>query len=613
MRPLKWSSKYEAWNSTDASKKSSKDLNRSERDLTNNVDASENDLSQTSRKLGYIGNLSLLERGHLPESTYPNDTTESVSIEDDFNLDSDKLLGPLPFSRPSIDEFFFDTISQNQAQDTAGLWDDLLIPPPQVAEDQSTRLSRYYFSSICRINCCFDSSKNPFRVWVAELMHSCPPLYHCILSMSASHLVAKQQKDLLPIALEHRAKAVSKLSTEMLSVDVNSGLKSYPSFEVISRALLVCILLGMTDVRSPIGRAKMALSLTHDQSWHNPSVLGITHLHGARVLYKRWLIGANDSFDTPAGQPKLSHVKSFLVGAMAYWEAIASFLVDQPVQSISYLMPTCDQTGTGKIQSNPWTGISTPVFVYLAQAGALGRQRSIIRKLAVSNSNTGIHETLLEQLLVQARGVEDALLSYQVPSIDRIEDTGDALTPVSHLQKMAQVYKLTALLEIYRVFPELLQKPSSDEVDVFQSTSFRSRILAMAIGILTTISTIPETSGVNVLLCPPMITSGSALQSTGPNQPEFSQGSAQGSLCSELISIFIQNDAHTRWREFVRERMNIIHNCVGLGSVTRALDVIEKTWFRADVQVFANEPDSVGEFVHWTDVMADERLETIFG
>ena len=168
-------------------------------------------------------------------------------MEDDFTLDPDKLLGPLIFSRPSIDEFFYDTISQSQALNTT-LWDDLLIPSPQIAEDQSTRLSRHYFSSICRINCCFDSSKNPFRVWVAESMHSCPPLYHCILSMSASHLVAKQQSDLLPIALEHRAKAASKLGTEILSVGVHSSLKSYSSFEDISRALLACILLGMTDV-----------------------------------------------------------------------------------------------------------------------------------------------------------------------------------------------------------------------------------------------------------------------------------------------------------------------------------------------------------------------------
>lgn len=256
VRPLKWSAKYETWNSTGATKENSKDLNRSERDLANNAKGPEHDLSQTSRKLGCIGSPSLSERGHVPESNDQRHTTGSVSIEDDFNLDPDKLLGPLLFSRPSIDEFFFDAISQSQALDTTTLWDDLLIPSPQIAEDQSTRLSRHYFSIICRINCCFDSSKNPFRVWVAESMHSCPPLYHCILSMSASHLVAKQQSDLLPIALEHRAKAVSKLGTEILSVDVQSSLKSYSTFEGISRALLACILLGITDVRFSLEELK---------------------------------------------------------------------------------------------------------------------------------------------------------------------------------------------------------------------------------------------------------------------------------------------------------------------------------------------------------------------
>lgn len=292
---------------------------------------------------------------------------------------------------------------------------------------------------------------------------------------------------------------------------------------------------------------------------------------------------------------------------------MASFVMDQPIQSVSYLLPICDQTGTEKIQSNPWTGISTPLFAYLAQAGALGRQRSIIRKLTVSTSTTGIHEKLHEELLVQARGVEDALLSYKIPSAEKIEDTGDALTSVSHLQKMAQVYRLTALLELYRVFPDLFHEPSSGEVSISDFKSFKSRILAISIGILTIISTIPESSGVNVLFCLPMITAGSALQSTDSQQIDLLHGSSRSSLSSDIMAIFIQDDGHAHWREFVQERMNAIHNHVGLGGVTRAVEVIEKTWLRADIQVFANESDLVGGFIHWTDVMTDERLETIFG
>jgi hypothetical protein len=298
---------------------------------------------------------------------------------------------------------------------------------------------------------------------------------------------------------------------------------------------------------------------------------------------------------------------------MAYWEAMASFVMDQPIQSISYLLQICDQTGTEKTLSNPWTGISTLLFVYLAQAGALGRQRSIIRKLTVPTSTTVIHENFLEELLVQARGVEDVLLDYKIPLADRVEETGDGLTPVSHLQKMAQVYRLTALLELYRVFPELFHEKSSGEVSISDFKSFKSRMLAIAIGILTIISTIPASSGVNVLFCLPMITAGSALQLTDSQQTDFSHGSSRSSLCNDLMAIFIQDDGHAHWREFVQERMNSIHSHVGLSGVTRASEVIEKTWLRADIQVFANESDSVGEFIHWTDVMTDGRLETIFG
>lgn len=248
MRPLKWSSKYETWNSTAVSQETAKNVSRSMRRITNSAKESENVLSQTSRSLSDSGELSSAERELVSKADHQKQTTDSALIED-FNLDPDRLLGPLLFSRPSIDDFFFETVTQGPSIDTATLWNDLLVVSPQIVEDQSTRLSRHYFSSICRINCCFDSSKNPFRVWVAESMRSCPPLYHCILSMSASHLAARQQDDLVPVALELRAEAISGLGSEILGGDLQSSLKACSSHEGLSRALLACILLGMTDVR----------------------------------------------------------------------------------------------------------------------------------------------------------------------------------------------------------------------------------------------------------------------------------------------------------------------------------------------------------------------------
>lgn len=248
VRPLKWCSKYETWNSTAAPKEDPKDVNFSMRHAIISAKEPENLLPQTPRSLNCIEGLSFAERELVSEADHQKHTPATASDGDGFNLDPHRLLGPLLLSRPSIDDIFFDTITQGQSIDTATPWDDLLVGSPQIVEDQNTRLSRHYFSSICRINCCFDSSKNPFRVWVAESMQYCPPLFHCILSMSASHLAAMQQSDLAPVALEHRAEAISRLGTEILGGNMHSSLKSYSSFEGTSRALLACILLGMTEV-----------------------------------------------------------------------------------------------------------------------------------------------------------------------------------------------------------------------------------------------------------------------------------------------------------------------------------------------------------------------------
>lgn len=236
------------WDSTAAPREDTREIHYSMRRIANSAKEHENVLSQVSRSLSDSGDPSSAEREPVSEANRDGHTTDP-SLNETSNLDSDRLLGPLLFSRPSIDDFFFDASMQGQSIDTAILWNDLLGASPQIVEDQSTRLSRHYFSSICRINCCFDSSKNPFRVWVAESMHSCPPLYHCILSMSASHLAARQQDDLVLVSLEHRAEAISGLGSEILGGDLQSSLKPCSSYEGLSRALLACILLGMTDVR----------------------------------------------------------------------------------------------------------------------------------------------------------------------------------------------------------------------------------------------------------------------------------------------------------------------------------------------------------------------------
>lgn len=279
---------------------------------------------------------------------------------------------------------------------TGGLldWSDLYMPLTLSLEDEDAGITRHYFSSVCRIQSCVDSSNNFFRVEIGNLMASCPLIYHCVLSMSAAHL-ATIRGDLVTAALQHRTKAMSCLKSEIIKMKNMNGLHHS------TEALLGSILLGMTDVGS-YSIVHFYTVLTISQGWHNSSFLGITHLHGARVLFKRWILGIDDGGDPSLPVACFSRARHMLVGIMAYWEAMSSFVMNQPLETISYLDGICDQDPTTMIQPTPWTGICTPLFVHMAKVGTLARQKLSIKNLSIVGKSEGIRNQLKADLLRSA-------------------------------------------------------------------------------------------------------------------------------------------------------------------------------------------------------------------
>jgi hypothetical protein len=125
---------------------------------------------------------------------------------------------------------------------------------------------------------------------------------------------------------------------------------------------------------------------------------------------------------------ELNRQQSFLVCAMAYWEALSSFLVDQKLDENDYLTPFCKQRASDIIYPNPWTGISTPLYVLLGKLGALIRQKRLVAKVAAMSHNFLPQTELQSHALQQASKLEDRLLQYAMPPKAVIEDTGDPLT-----------------------------------------------------------------------------------------------------------------------------------------------------------------------------------------
>lgn len=352
------------------------------------------------------------------------------------------------------------------------------------------------------------------------------------------------------------------------------------------------------------------------KGWYNPSSLGITHLHGARVLLKRWLSIDEQNIALSVNSCPL-RTKNFIIGIMAYWEAVASFVSNEPMDTIAY-MDCFNKLGyTITYEPNPWTGVCTSLFTYMANVGTLGRQRSMVQRLTLEKATTGIKDFLESGLMQRAYELEKQVLEYRPPDDSQISNTGDPRTSVSHLIQIAQIYRLAVLLQLYQSFPELLEIASNKTVQCNTRKNTLSSMLAMSFSILTLIAAIPRTSGVNCLLTLPLIIAGSTLQQTERCIPEVTLSlPSRDIIAAEILAIHNQDSVISYWRDFVRERITAVHQYVGVAPIIRGLEILEKVWAQADYKSAINNSlmgSLSASLVLWPDVMADERLETILG
>lgn len=322
-----------------------------------------------------------------------------------------------------------------------------------------------------------------------------------------------------------------------------------------------------------------------------------------------------------------NHV-SFMVGIMAYWEAMASFLFDQGPEDLTYLLLFCDDQDEQIICPNPWSGISDRLFVYMAQAGALSRQKLLTNRLSKYISTT-VQGEITSKQHQEASELVRRLLQFRPPNQRYIRDPGDKSTPLDHLLRLAQVYKLSILLQIYLSFPGLVATDQNVPVD--ESIPFPQRqhfdeprqnfIITLATSILSIMATIPEGSRVNAFLTLPLIIAGSVLQTRRTNFDYYNSESTHPApspsptIERELRLIHTTDYMIHHWRSFVRNRLGLMHNFVALEPIARALQLLELVWNTSDTAGYNNQALGSGMLgmTHWMEVMIEERLESIFG
>jgi hypothetical protein len=354
----------------------------------------------------------------------------------------------------------------------------------------------------------------------------------------------------------------------------------------------------------------------------------LVHLETARILFKEYAaephgIGSNNLNDRDPGNQI-----EFVVGAMAYWEAMASFLFDQRLEDLNYLLLSCDHRDEQFIRPNPWSGISDRLFIYMAQAGALSRQKVLTNKISRYISAAARDEIMSKQHQ-EASELVQRLMHFKPPNRHYIQDPGDKRTPLAHLLRLAHIYKLSILLQLYVSFPNLVATDGKDLVgeeipNARQQHSDEPRhnlIITLAITILNIMATIPEDSRINAFLTLPLIIAGSVLQPCRTasdyhnSETIYSAPDLVSTIDQEIRLTNMTDCIIDHWRSVVRNRLEIMHSFVALDPIARARQLLELVWIKADIASYNGQwmGSGLSGMTHWMEVMIEERLESIFG
>ncbi|CAG7918574.1 unnamed protein product [Penicillium olsonii] len=286
----------------------------------------------------------------------------------------------------------------------------------------SWTLIEYYFKEVAALFSSYDSQMNPFRTTVSRLWGSSLAMCRTMQSMAAATLV-NEFPNLGPLGRKMRDEAVEIITRDTVIDD---------------KSLLALLMLGQTA------------------SWHDPTDLGISFFN---LLRKQLNTISSSSNGSEFGFTKSdSNNYRFFEEALIYWEMLLSFVADNDRGLLSDNSQSTSPLGESLVLQrvpHPWTGIARDTQFTVQQVGQLIRRE---RKRIRSRRFTSQKDIACAQRAIEkSRELEERLLGLAHPSEAEIVSPGDDDTPVWHLLTMAEAYRCTGLMQLYRVFPDLLQ------------------------------------------------------------------------------------------------------------------------------------------------------------
>ncbi|OAQ66796.2 C6 zinc finger domain-containing protein [Pochonia chlamydosporia 170] len=287
---------------------------------------------------------------------------------------------------------------------------------PKEIHHLPTALSEYFFREVITLYCLWDSKSNVMRNIVETMWQSSGALHHTIQSMAAACL-CEDFPHLRPVARSEHTQALEHIHK-------NSSLSTYKD-----AMLLAATLLG------------------HTSSWLNPQNL-------ATDMFRASCGMLNDIVTEPAREDQCL---SFFSGTMDYWAMLLAYLTDSnqlgDYRRHSSVGPA---EASRTSEPHPYSGISHDMVRVLTDIGILIFQyrKHMLTVKFMSENDLDIFKNALRE----ARRLERLLLAHRSPQLSQFKDPGDPKTPLKHLELIDEAYRCTGLLQLYRVFPDLLNE-----------------------------------------------------------------------------------------------------------------------------------------------------------
>ncbi|KAL4726882.1 hypothetical protein ACLX1H_005774 [Fusarium chlamydosporum] len=355
--------------------------------------------------------------------------------DDMLQLYSDQSLGQTP-----------DNVSQTQDQNDDRLWPTTAMGPPQVysqaltrvdsssqasepviemplaqaLQDHSSVLVEYYFKEVCGLMSCYDSPMNPYRTTISNMWTGSQSLYYITQSMAAACL-SEVSPTFASVGHRLRDQAMICLSREAKVAELETS------------SLLALVMLGMS------------------LSWHDPKSLGQPQFD----VLARKVMSAEARGDPLALADKKKEF--FFYNSLVYWKMLLSFVTDiDPNTRSAQPQPTPpDSLDMHEPRMpHPQTGIGIEVQELVASVGSLVRKERKRLRGRRFVSKEDIQQA--QDAILASEQLHAELCAIQLPQENDIVDAGDELTPAIHLVNIAEAYRCTGLLQLYRNFPDLL-------------------------------------------------------------------------------------------------------------------------------------------------------------